>query len=443
MKQAVILCGGKGTRLGADFSHLPKPLVEVAGKPLLDHILDVAARAGISRVILAAGHLGHLIEERYRVHNPWGMEFRVHVEKQALGTAGCLHEIAEWLEEEFALLYGDVFLDFELEALLKKQDAERVVATVLTRQSDHPRDSDLLVLDGEEVVGILPKATRDLEGIYANWGNAAVYACSRELLKFVPKDRASDIATDVFPAVLAGGGRIRAHVLEESGYVKDMGTPARLVEVERYWQRKQAAEEARVRPREIRAVILDRDGVLLRDRGALGDPGKMEFLPQVLEGLAEMKRMGLRCFVATNQPWIARGLVTEEEVGRVHEAMVARIAAAGGRIEAVKVSPFHPETHYGEGVVELRRASECRKPRPGMLFAICEEFGISPAEAVMVGDSRVDVVAAKNAGMRSVVIGGDESALSAGSDGCCTSLGDLVVWISKVNMKYTATHEER
>ena len=424
MKQAVILCGGKGTRLGEQFSQVPKPLVPVAGVPLLDRILESAANAGIRRVILAAGHLGEQIAARYANDNPWGLAIFTHIESQPLGTAGCLHEIADQLDENFLLLYGDVFLDFDLAALIAQHTREHPIATVLVRQSDHPHDSDLAELrpGTDHVSRFLPKASREPSGVYQNCANAAVYGCSRKLLDYIAKDVSSDIATHVFPAVLAAGGEIRGHWLEETGYVKDMGTPARLLEVERFWRRKLLATEARQAPRKIRAVILDRDGVILRDHGPSVDPEAIEFMPGALAGLADLASQGLICLVATNQPWIARGQLRTEQLEAVHTRMQQQISAHGGALQEIIYSPFHPETHHGEGIPELRRSSECRKPRPGMLFELMERHHLHPAETVMIGDSKADLLAAHNAGTRSIFIGCDDSALAATATGSCPNL---------------------
>jgi mannose-1-phosphate guanylyltransferase/phosphomannomutase len=435
IKQAVILCGGKGTRLGEQFSHIPKPLVPVDGVPLLNRILENVARAGVTEVILAAGHLGHLIRGRYETANAWGLEIHTHIESTPLGTAGCLHEIADRLDEDFALLYGDVFLDFDLKSLIARHESERPVATVLVRQSDHPKDSDLLAVTPgtDRVEQVLPKATRDPEGIYQNCANAAVYACSRKMLDFISKDISSDIATHVFPAVIAGGGEIRAHELEPTGYVKDMGTPARLVEVERYWRRKLTALAAKRAPAAIRAVILDRDGVILKDHGPSVDAAALEFMPGALEGLAAMAGKGLVCMVATNQPWIARGLLTLDQLEAAHQQMTGRIESSGGRLREIVHSPYHPETHHGEGISNLRRSSECRKPRPGMLFELMERHGFSPAETVMIGDSAADILAAGNAGMRSILIGGNPAALAARPDFVCKDLIEAAGLIEQWN----------
>jgi mannose-1-phosphate guanylyltransferase/phosphomannomutase len=435
MKQAVILCGGKGTRLGAEYSTLPKPLVPVDGIPLLDRIIGNAVNAGIREVILAAGHLGNQIAARYGSHNPWDISIHTHVERKPLGTAGCLHEVSELLDDDFALLYGDVFLDFDLRALLSHHIQKRPVATVLVRQSDHPADSDLVVVEPntDHVTAFLPKATRDPKGLYRNCANAAVYAVSKALLDFIPKDRPSDIATNAFPDAISNGREIRAHALEETGYVKDMGTPARLLEVERYWRRKQHALAAKSSPKSIRAVILDRDGVILRDQGPSTAPNAIEFMPGALEGLAAFAQKEIACMVATNQPWIARGLLTTEQLHATHEHMKAIIVESGGDLLDIAHSPYHPETHHGEGITELRRASDCRKPRPGMLFDLMERFGYEPSVTVMIGDSEADILAAANAGVRSILIGDNPRSFAGEPDGLCKDLPEAFSLIQQWN----------
>lgn len=437
MKQAVILCGGKGTRLGAEFSHLPKPLVPVDGIPLLDRIISTAAKAGVERVILAAGHLGEMISARYAGYNPWNIAIHTHIEARPLGTAGCLHEVADLLDEQFVLLYGDVFLDFDLGALVARHEREHPVATILLRQSDHPMDSDLVEVpaNSDRVTAFLPKATRDPNGVYRNCSNAAVYSCSREMLYYIAKDVSSDIATHVFPAILAAGKEIRAHWLEETGYVKDMGTPGRLLEVERYWRRKLAGIAARKSPKPIRAVILDRDGVILKDNGPSTDPDAIEFMPGALDGIKGFTGDGLDCMVATNQPWIARGLLSEDQLSAVHERIKSVVCAHGGMLLEILHSPYHPETHHGEGIAELRRSSECRKPRPGMLFELMEHFGCDPAETVMIGDSKADILAARNAGLRSILIGSDPQALEAEPDASVSDLPSAVHLLREWNLQ--------
>jgi mannose-1-phosphate guanylyltransferase/phosphomannomutase len=438
MKQAVIICGGRGTRMGPDFASVAKPLIEINGVPLLDLIIEAAARAGIEDVILAAGHLGCQIVQRYNNYSPSGVRLRTIIEESPMGTAGCFRNFFHILDDNFLVLYGDVYIDFDLKALMEDHEVANSVATILIRESDHPDDSDLVELGGDHrrITSFLPKAIRKAGVQYRNNANAAVYACSKKIIEFITGGGELDFATHVFPVMIEAGAIIQAHWLGDLGYVRDIGNTTRLDEVRLYCGRRQAITESREKKMRVRAAILDRDGVIIEDIGLCAVPEDLKFLPGSLEGIRRLRNIGLCCMIATNQPWVARGLVSDEQINFVHEHLKKVVLLTGGEISEIVYSPYHPESHHGEGIRELRRSSECRKPRPGMLWDLMERMSFSPAEVVMIGDSRRDVLASKNAGIRSILIGGDSEAVAAGPDASVDDLVSAAALIEKWNSEF-------
>jgi len=405
--QAVILCGGEGTRLGERVRDLPKPMIPLAGRPVLDHIIEALAAAGIRRFILAAGYQGDVVARYYAHTRPVDCLIEVVREPEARGTAGALRWSADRLDEDFLIAYGDVFLDFDARGLLAAHAARRPLGTLLVRASDHPWDSHLVVADAAgRVVEFV--ARREPGRLYRNVANAAVYVLSRRVLDWIPVDRPADFGADIFPAALAAGEVLGAHPLEEEGFVQDMGTPERLAAVEEYLADRALAAAARRHPRPLATVFLDRDGVLTVDAGPVDRPEKLVLLPGAGEALALLRRAGLRCVVVTNQPVVARGLCSAATLEAIHDRLRAEVAAVGGRIDGIYVCPHHPETHHGEGVPALRRACRCRKPAPGLLFRARRELGLDLAACVMVGDRAADVRAGRAAGVRTVLVGGPE-----------------------------------
>ncbi len=403
IRQAVVLCGGKGTRLGDIARAVPKPLIRVGGKPVLDHIIEVLARGGITQVILAAGHLGHQIADYY--HKPsHGCSIKTVIEETPSGTSGALNLLRDELDEDFLLVYGDVFLDCDVAPLLQDHAQHRPMATLLVRESDHPWDSDLIGLDSDSRVVEFVRH-RVPARLYRNVANAAVYVLSRGILKFIPTDQPSDFGGDVFPAALAAGTMLRAHWLAWSGMVKDMGTPKRKQEVEDYLDEKAIAANARSRPGTVKTVFVDRDGTLTREDGHLVRADRLDFLPGVPAAVARMTRAGIKIVVITNQPVIARGMCSVEVLEAIHRRLCGEIEAAGGRIDAIYYCPHHPDTHHDEGVAELRRACRCRKPAPGLIFQAMREQQVDLSAAVMVGDRALDVQAGRAAGVRTVLVG--------------------------------------
>src|SRR5262245_24627631 len=117
--QAIIICGGLGTRLGSLVKDTPKPMLPVGGRPVLEHTLDLLKQHGISRVVLAAGYKADVVEAHFADASRWGVDVTVSVEPQPLGTAGPLKLLADRLDERFLVLYGDEFLDVDVRGLLR------------------------------------------------------------------------------------------------------------------------------------------------------------------------------------------------------------------------------------------------------------------------------------------------------------------------------------
>ena len=407
VQQAVILCGGEGTRLAERVRESPKPMILLDGRPVLDHIISNLTKAGIRRFVLAAGYLGDVVAQYYSATRHAGCQIEVVIEPEPGGTAGALRGFASRLDDDFVLAFGDVFIDFDARRLVAAHEAHHPLGTLLVRASDHPWDSHLVVAD--DAGRVLEFVNRREPGrLYRNVANAAVHVFSRRLLDFVPAEGPADLGADVFPAAIARGETLGVHFLEEEGFVKDMGTPERLASVEEYLADRALAEAARTRPQQIETAILDRDGVLTVDSGPIDRPEKLELLPGVAEAMARLHRRGIRCVVTTNQPIIARGLCSMATLEAIHDRLRALVEAGGGKIDAIYVCPHHPETHHGEGVPELRRACRCRKPAPGLIFRARRELGLNLASCVMLGDRVCDMRAGRAAGIRVVLLGKPE-----------------------------------
>jgi mannose-1-phosphate guanylyltransferase / phosphomannomutase len=402
-RQAVILCGGLGTRLGDLTAGLPKPMLPLQGRPLLVHSIERLRAAGFDDFLLAAGFKAELIREYFAAHD-FGVRVRVIAEEAPLGTAGPLTLLGDTLADRFLLLYGDVFIDFDAGELWEAHARTEAAATLLVRASDHPWDSDLVAVDATgRVTGFLPAGQARERP--RNLANAAVYALSRSLLPLVPRDRKSDFIRDLFPAALAAGLRLQAHEFSGEGFLKDMGTPERLAQVQAYLEEREWIETARREQRPVRTVFLDRDGVINEDTDLIDRPERLRLLPGAAEGIALLNRAGLEVIVVTNQPVVARGLCSLETLNAIHERLRAELALAGAHVDAIYFCPHHPETHHGEGVESLRVACACRKPQPGMILRAVRERGADLRASVLIGDRRSDRDAARRAGIRFLAVG--------------------------------------
>jgi NDP-sugar pyrophosphorylase family protein len=144
MKQLVILAGGMGTRLKARLGDLPKPMIPIGGKPLLEHQVELAKRHGFEEVLIFACYRADLIERHFGNGQKWGLHLRTIVEKEPLGTAGAVLAGFDLLADEFAVIYGDTMLNVDLERMRRERALRQADAVLLLHPNNHPLDSDLV-----------------------------------------------------------------------------------------------------------------------------------------------------------------------------------------------------------------------------------------------------------------------------------------------------------
>jgi D-glycero-D-manno-heptose 1,7-bisphosphate phosphatase len=149
-----------------------------------------------------------------------------------------------------------------------------------------------------------------------------------------------------------------------------------------------------------RAVFLDRDGTLIEEVGFLNHLDRLRLLPRAAEAIRRLNENDVLALLVTNQSGVARRLFDEAFLERVHGTIAARLAESGARLDGIYHCPHHPD-----GLdPAFRRLCECRKPKPGLILRAAEEHGVELPGSYMVGDSAMDLEAARNAGVRSVLV---------------------------------------
>lgn len=149
-----------------------------------------------------------------------------------------------------------------------------------------------------------------------------------------------------------------------------------------------------------KAVFLDRDNTLIEDPGYINHPDQVKLLDGVADALMELKAMGYKLVVTTNQSAVARGIITETVLGEIHERLIQLLAAKGATLDGIYYCPYHPE-----GIVpKYRIDSDMRKPKPGMLLAASKDLEIDLGQSWSVGDRSGDVEAGLKAGCKTILI---------------------------------------
>ena len=399
LDQAVVVCGGLGTRLASRLGDLPKALAPVADGPLLGHLLADLAAAGVSEVLLLAGVGGERLRDAARVLAPAGLAVHTEIESRPRGTAGALHPVAPRLREQFLFVLGDLFTALDWARLSAAGEANGGLGTLLVHRSSHPEDSDLLALDdGDRICGWVgrgPDGRSTAAVPTAALTNAGVAVLHRRLLEYIPLDRPADLFGEIIPRRVDARAALFGY--RSSEYVKDLGTPARLAAVDADVRAGRAQHRAEL-------VLLDRDGVLNAEVGPLTHPDQLGLLPGVAEAVARLNRAAIHTAVVTNQAVVARGLCSAETVVAIHQRLADLLAAEGAQLDGVFFCPHHPETHHGQGDPALRGPCRCRKPSVGLVETALDRLSVPAGRAVVVGDATVDLQLAANAGLPAIAL---------------------------------------
>lgn len=379
IRQAVILVGGKGTRLGTLTAETPKPILPIGkGVRFLDILIRNVARQGFSDIVLIAGYLGEQIADLYDKREFCGAQIRVLVEPEPMGTAGAIAYARDILADRFLMMNGDCIFDFNLRAFAAQSGLSHTLATIAVRPVPDGSRYGTVTLEGGLISSFREKDPSSRSSALINGG---VYCLDRRIIDRIPSLPAS-IEQDVFPA-LARDGALGG--IEYSGYFLDIGLPETLD------QGRRELLTLERRP----AAFLDRDGVLNRDHGYVHKPDQVDWVPGAADAVKRLNDEGYYVFVVTNQAGIARGYYDETTMHELHSWMSDRLAEKGAFIDAFYYCPYHPE-----GVVPAFTGHHPdRKPGSGMIERALREWPADRSRSFLIGDQNSDIEAAARAGI--------------------------------------------
>jgi len=397
--KVVIIAGGKGTRIASVNSEIPKAMIPVCGKPVIERQIEMAKRQGYNDFILLTGHLGEQIEEYFGDGSSRGVNIFYYRETTPLGTAGALAEVKDQTGEDFFVFYGDTVMDIDMKAMENFHKSNNADATLLVHPNDHPYDSDIVRMDKDNRVEGFDNKPHPEGFICHNTVNAALFIFNKKIISAIKPGVKSHIEKDVLPECINRGYKVFGYKSFE--YVKDMGTPDRYESVCRDWQSGRVA--AMNKANKQKAVFLDRDGVINVDAGLVYKQSQMQLVEGVEEALNYIHSKGYLAVVVTNQSVIARNLCTFEELDAINALMETLLGKKRAYIDALYFCPHHPDGGYPEERKEYKIVCNCRKPAPGLLFKAAEEMNIDIKQSFMIGDRESDKQAGINAGVKESV----------------------------------------
>jgi histidinol-phosphate phosphatase family protein len=368
--QAVILAGGRGERMRPLTDIRPKPMIEVCGKPFIEHQILMLREQGFRRVLLLLGYLAEVVQDYFGDGSKWGMQIDYSVTAVEDLTGRRVKLAESKLDDLFLLLYCDNYWPLLMDKMWEKFVQKNVPLMLTVYANTDGYTKNVLRVDDAGYVTIYDK-TRKTPGLQ---GTEISYAIvSKALIRQLPSGNIS-LEETLFPALIQNR-QLAAFVTEHRYY--SVGDTLRLPITEAYLAR---------RP----AVIFDRDGVFNEKAPRaqyVRSWAEWRWLPNVLECLRDLNQSGFRIIVVSNQAGIGRGAMSDHDLQLIHRQMVKEVEQAGGRIDSIYYCPHN----WDDGCT-------CRKPKPGMLFQAQHDFNLDLSRTMFIGDDERDAQAAEAAG---------------------------------------------
>lgn len=380
MISAVIIAGGRGARLKTLTSNLPKPLVDINGKPFLFYLIRQLEEAGIKKILILSGYLG---EEFNKFVDQFkdqfsGIEISVRYSSPNLNTGERLLDSFNELDNRFLFLYGDNYAPINLKKYINKNLNESESVSMLAYEnSDGYSKSNILLDDYGKVLSYGSKSDHKHNPKHVDIG---YFIMSKKHLQEIKKDHNEHFGRDILKPLIEKQ-KVIATILLSRYYT--VGTIERLQSIRYFF-------------RNTKHILIDRDGVLnvKPPRGTYVE-NKSQFVWRKgsLEGLKILKENGYKVIVISNQAGIGRGIFSTDALELIHNKMCSDARENSGEIEYIYYCPHHWEDKC-----------DCRKPKPGMLISAQKDLLFDLSKTFFIGDDERDGIAAEAASCKFIKV---------------------------------------
>jgi mannose-1-phosphate guanylyltransferase/phosphomannomutase len=398
---ALIQAGGAGTRLKAiTGDNLPKPMVEICGKPILQWQIENLRKSGIFEIIIVVSQNGKdVIENAFGDGKGLGVRIHYLEETEPLGTGGALYLLSRRYKEDFVLLFGDLMLDIDWQRFIVYHQSKNAMITAFVHPNGHPFDSDLVLTDNEGKITGIDSKNNIRNYFYENLTNAGLYVVNQKVLNFLTSAVKVDFEKIILDHFVKEGS---AYAYRSSEYVKDCGTP------ERYYAVTADCEKGIIVQKNLlhkqKCIFLDRDGTINKFGDFVTKASMLSLQDDAAEAIKRINASEYLAICVTNQPVVARGETSFEELRNIHNKMEDLLGQEGAYLNDLFFCPHHPDAGYPGEVKELKIVCDCRKPKIGLLKKAQDRYNIDFASSWMIGDTKQDVQTGINAGCRTILL---------------------------------------
>ncbi len=384
--KAVIMAGGRGTRITSIASDIPKPMIRIGGRPVLEWEIEALRSQGFTNIIITVSHLSSVIMDYFGDGSGFGISISYYIEKAPFGNAGAVFKLWQkgLLDEgnchDFFLLIADAVFDIDFKRFAQFHEQHHALATLFTHPNSHPYDSGLVIADDEShiVTGWLTKEDERPE-FYRNRVNAGLHILNTEILKLsgidpdiVGTECCVDLERDILKPFVSSK-RIAAY--DSTEYVKDMGTPGRFADVSADLVSGRVAARNLRYPQ--RAVFLTVEYLYSQQSSDL--------CKDAVKAVRRINDSGCLCIVYADHLAIANGNTAQKGWKMIQNKIETLLGREGTCIDA-----FY--------------CCECEEQKLGLALCAADDYNISLKDSWIIGDEEKDLKVFKDAGCRNVSV---------------------------------------
>lgn len=370
----VILCGGKGTRLGKLLKNNPKPMVPISGKPFLDYLINFYKKFPIQKIYLLAGFRGNKIKQKYHQKKFNFIGCEVLIEKKAMGTGGAILQLKKKIKNDFILINGDSYVEYPFKKLINIQK-NSCLRMMLIENRNYKSNKKLISLgiNRNNIVSNSPGSNKI---------NAGIYYIKKNFLNNI-KAGESSLENDILPKLIMQN---KISGFEVKSSFIDIGTKKNLKSAKSFFLTNT------YKP----AVFLDRDGVLNYDYGYVHKYKNFKWMNGSLKALEYLNKKNFHIFVVTNQAGIGRGYYKELDLSNLHTKIKNFLFKKNIYLNEVVYCPHHPQ--FGKG--QYKKYCKCRKPGNKLIEDLKKSWDIDLERSFMIGDKLTDELSAKKSNLK-------------------------------------------
>ncbi len=348
--KAVIMAGGKGTRLRPLTSNQPKPMIPIVNTPCMEHIVRLLKSYGFEDILVTLEFMPEVIREYFGDGSRWGVRMDYSVEEEPLGTAGSVKYVEDRLNERFVVVSGDALTDVDLEKAVAFHEERRAEVTLVLKKVDDPSEFGIVVVDDDgRVSEFLEKPDED--EVFSYTANTGIYVVEPGVLRDIPEGQEYDWSEDQFPKMLEEGRPAYGYVME--GYWEDIGN------IEQYMSAQRDVLDGKVRgvdpPGEevSKGVYVGRgveaDEERLERPVVLGDNVRVVSGAQVGPYSVVASNVSIDAGASVKESTVAEGASIGQGAG-LDGALVGRSCTVGSYSRLLEGSALGDEVEVGEGV---------------------------------------------------------------------------------------------